>query len=87
MRYPFGVKESMKDCDIDSHLASLIAIPYSYHSQQSYVTGTLNVVQAAKELGVTKVIHTSTSETYDTAQYAPIDENHPLQGQYNHCIK
>jgi dTDP-glucose 4,6-dehydratase len=66
-------------------LASLIAIPYSYHFPHSYVdtniTGTLNIVQAAKELGVSKVIHTSTSETYGTAQYVPIDEAHPLQGQ------
>jgi NAD dependent epimerase/dehydratase len=85
VRDPFGVKKSMEGCDVVFHLASLIAIPYSYHSPHSYVdtniTGTLNVVQAAKELGVSKVIHTSTSETYGTAQYVPIDEGHPLQGQ------
>jgi NAD dependent epimerase/dehydratase len=85
IRDPFGVKDSMKGCDVVFHLASLIAIPYSYHSPHSYVdtnvTGTLNVVQAAKDLGVSKVIHTSTSETYGTAQYVPIDEGHPLQSQ------
>jgi len=85
IRDPFGVKKSMEGCDIVFHLASLIAIPYSYHSPHSYVdtniSGTLNVVQAARELRVTKVIHTSTSETYGTAQYVPIDEDHPLQGQ------
>jgi NAD dependent epimerase/dehydratase len=85
IRDPFGVKDCMKGCDVVFHLASLIAIPYSYHSPHSYVdtniAGTLNVVQAAKELGVSKVIHTSTSETYGTAQYVPIDEGHPLQGQ------
>ena len=85
VRDPFGVKEAMKDVDLVFHLAALIAIPYSYHSPQSYVDtniqGTLNVLQAARELGTLKVIHTSTSETYGTAQYVPIDEKHPLQGQ------
>jgi len=85
IRDPFGVKKGMEGCEVVFHLASLIAIPYSYHSPQSYVetniTGTLNVVQAAKELRVLKVIHTSTSETYGTAQYVPIDEDHRLQGQ------
>ena len=74
----------MKGCDVVLHLASLIAIPYSYHSPDTYVDtnikGTLNVLQAARELGVSKVVHTSTSEVYGTAQYVPIDEEHPLQG-------
>lgn len=85
IRDPYGVKEAMKDCDVVLHLAALIAIPYSYHSPDTYVDtnikGTLNVLQAAKELGVDKVVHTSTSEVYGTAQYVPINENHPLQGQ------
>jgi len=67
------------------HLAALIAIPYSYVAPRSYITtnvlGTLNVLEAAKACGVEKVVHTSTSETYGTAIYTPIDENHPLQGQ------
>ena len=85
IRDPHGVKEAMKGCDMVFHLAALIAIPYSYHSPDTYVDtnvkGTLNVVQAARELGVTKVVHTSTSEVYGTAQYVPIDEKHPLHGQ------
>ena len=85
VRDPYGVKEAMKGCTHVLHLASLIAIPYSYHSPATYVdtniNGTLNIVQAAKELGVEKLVHTSTSEVYGTAQYVPIDENHPLQGQ------
>ncbi|MFD1037184.1 NAD-dependent 4,6-dehydratase LegB [Virgibacillus byunsanensis] len=85
VRDPFGVKEAMKGCDTVYHLAALIAIPYSYYSPATYVdtniNGTLNVVQAARELGVSKVVHTSTSEVYGTAQYVPINENHPLQGQ------
>ena len=79
------VKESMKDCDMVFHLAALIAIPYSYQAPQSYIdtniSGTLNVVQAARELGIKRVIHTSTSETYGTAQFVPINESHPLVGQ------
>ena len=75
----------MKGCDTVFHLAALIAIPYSYHSPAAYVatnvTGTLNVVQAARELEVEKVVHTSTSEVYGTAQFVPITEAHPLQGQ------
>ncbi|MFM7369399.1 MAG: GDP-mannose 4,6-dehydratase, partial [Sphaerospermopsis kisseleviana] len=75
----------MKGCDTVLHLAALIAIPYSYHSPATYVdtdiTGTLNVVQAARELGVQKVVHTSTSEVYGTAKFVPITEEHPLQGQ------
>jgi dTDP-glucose 4,6-dehydratase len=85
IRDPYGVKHAMADCDTVLHLAALIAIPYSYHSPDTYidtnVKGTLNIVQAAKELGVSKVVHTSTSEVYGTARYVPIDENHPLQGQ------
>jgi len=74
-----------KDVDIIFHLAALIAIPYSYVAPSSYVdtniNGTLNIVQAAKENGVSRVIHTSTSEVYGTALYVPIDEKHPLQAQ------
>ena len=80
-----GVRAAMKDCDIVFHLAALIAIPYSYHSPDSYIDtnikGTLNIVQAAKDLGVQKVLVTSTSEVYGTALYVPIDEKHPRQGQ------
>lgn len=85
IRDPHGVKEAMKGCDAVVHLAALIAIPYSYHSPDTYVDtnikGTLNVLQAARELGVKRVIHTSTSEVYGTARFVPITEEHPLQGQ------
>lgn len=85
IRDPYGVKKAMTGCTHVLHLASLIAIPYSYHSPATYVdtniNGTLNIVQAANELEVEKVVHTSTSEVYGTALYVPIDENHPLQGQ------
>ena len=85
IRDPHGVREAMKKCDIVFHLAALIAIPYSYHSPDTYidtnVKGTLNVVQAARELDIEKVIHTSTSEVYGTALFVPITEEHPLQGQ------
>lgn len=85
IRDPHGVKEAMKGCDAVLHLAALIAIPYSYHSPDTYIDtnikGTLNVLQAARELGISKVVHTSTSEVYGTARYVPIDEEHPLQGQ------
>ncbi len=85
IRDPHGVKEAMKGCDIVLHLAALIAIPYSYHSPDTYIDtnikGTLNVVQAARELELEKVVHTSTSEVYGTAQFVPITEEHPLQGQ------
>ena len=85
VRDPFYCKEIMRDVDCVFHQAALIAIPYSYTAPQSYVetnmTGTLNICQAAKELGGIRVIHTSTSEVYGTAQYVPIDENHPLQPQ------
>jgi len=85
IRDPHGVKEAMKGCDGVLHLAALIAIPYSYHSPDTYidtnVKGTLNVMQAARELGVKRIIHTSTSEVYGTARFVPITEEHPLQGQ------
>jgi len=85
IRDPHGVKKAMSGCDMVMHLAALIAIPYSYHSPDTYVDtnikGTLNVVQAARELGVRKVVHTSTSEVYGTARFVPITESHPLQGQ------
>jgi NAD dependent epimerase/dehydratase len=75
----------MKDCDVVFHLAALIAIPYSYVAPDNYVqtniTGTLNVMQAARDHGVARVIHTSTSEVYGTARRVPIDEEHPLQAQ------
>lgn len=85
IRDPHGIRNAMQGCDTVMHLAALIAIPYSYHSPDTYVDtnvkGTLNVVQAARELGVKKVVHTSTSEVYGTAQFVPITEEHPLQGQ------
>jgi len=85
VRDPYGVKKAMQGCDVVMHLAALIAIPYSYHSPDTYVDtnikGTLNIVQAARELGVEKVLHTSTSEVYGTAKFVPITEDHPLQGQ------
>lgn len=85
IRDPHGVHKAMEGCDWVLHLAALIAIPYSYHSPDTYVDtnvkGTLNVVQAARSLGVEKVVHTSTSEVYGTARFVPITEEHPLQGQ------
>jgi NAD dependent epimerase/dehydratase len=85
VRDPNGVRTAMKDCDAVLHLAALIAIPYSYHSPDTYVDtnikGTLNIVQAARDLGVSKVVQTSTSEVYGTARFVPITEAHPLQGQ------
>jgi len=85
IRDPNGVRQAMKSCDAVLHLAALIGIPYSYHSPDTYVDtnikGTLNIVQAARDLGVVKVVHTSTSEVYGTAQFVPITEDHPLQGQ------
>ena len=85
LRDAYGVKQAMKGCDVVLHLSALIAIPYSYHSPATYVEtnvmGSLNIVQAARELGVAKVVHTSTSEVYGTAVRVPIDEDHPLQGQ------
>ncbi|HQR38640.1 MAG TPA: NAD-dependent 4,6-dehydratase LegB [Blastocatellia bacterium] len=85
IRDPHGVRTAMRGCDVVMHLAALIAIPYSYHSPDTYVDtnvkGTLNVVQAARDLGVERVVHTSTSEVYGTARFVPITEEHPLQGQ------
>lgn len=85
IRDPHGVKEAMKGCDAVLHLAALIAIPFSYNSPDSYVDtnvkGVLNVLQAARELGVERLVHTSTSEVYGTARFVPITESHPLQGQ------
>lgn len=85
VRDPHGVRTAMQGCDAVLHLAALIAIPYSYHSPDTYVDtnikGTLNIVQAARELALSKVIHTSTSEVYGTARFVPITEEHPLQGQ------
>lgn len=85
VRDPNGVREAVRGVDAVFHLAALIAIPFSYHSPDSYVDtnikGTLNVLQAARELGTARVLVTSTSEVYGTAQYVPIDEKHPFQGQ------
>jgi dTDP-glucose 4,6-dehydratase len=85
IRDPNGVRTAMKGCDAVLHLAALIAIPYSYHSPDTYVetniTGTLNVLQAARDFDVSHVLHTSTSEVYGTAQVVPITEEHRLQGQ------
>ena len=85
VRDPNGVRVAMEGIDVVFHLAALIAIPYSYHSPDSYVDvnikGTLNILQAAKMLGTKRVLVTSTSEVYGTAQYVPIDEKHPFQGQ------
>ncbi len=85
IRDPFFVRDAVADCDTVFHLAALIAIPFSYIAPQSYVgtnvTGTLNVLEACRSAGVRRLVHTSTSETYGTARYTPIDEAHPLQGQ------
>lgn len=85
IRDPNGVREAMRGCGTVLHLAALIAIPYSYHSPDTYIDvnikGTLNVLQAARDLQVGRVVHTSTSEVYGTARFVPITEEHPLQGQ------
>lgn len=85
IRDPHGVKAALTGCDAVFHLAALIGIPFSYHSPDAYVDtnikGTLNVLQAARELESERVLVTSTSEVYGTAQYVPIDEKHPFQGQ------
>ena len=85
IRDPHGVKKAMQGCDAVLHLAALVAIPFSYHSPDTYVDtnikGTLNVLQNARDLDLGKVIHTSTSEVYGTAQFIPISELHPLVGQ------
>jgi nucleoside-diphosphate-sugar epimerase len=82
---PFSVQRAVEGCDVVLHLAALIGIPYSYVAPQSYVetnvTGTLNVLEAARHHHTERVVVTSTSETYGTALYTPIDEQHPLQGQ------
>ena len=82
---PFSVRHATRGVQVVYHLASLIAIPYSYVAPQSYVhtnvLGAINVLQAARDEGVERVVHTSTSECYGTAQYVPIDEKHPLRGQ------
>lgn len=79
------VREAVMNCEVVFHLASLIAIPYSYYAPDSYVRtnilGTLNILNAVREMGTQRLVHTSTSEVYGSAQYTPIDENHPLQGQ------
>jgi len=85
IRDPNGIREAMKGCELVFHLAALIGIPYSYHSPDVYVDtnvkGTLNILQAARDLGVKKIIHTSTSEVYGTAQFVPITELHPVNPQ------
>jgi dTDP-glucose 4,6-dehydratase len=85
IRDPYGVNKAMKGVEEVFHLAALIAIPYSYHSPDTYVDtnikGTLNVLQAARDLDTSRVFVTSTSEVYGTAKYVPIDEKHPFQGQ------
>ena len=85
LRDPAGVRTAAADCDAIAHLGALIAIPYSYHSPATYIdtniNGTLNVLQAARDLDIARVVHTSTSEVYGSAQYVPIDEVHPLQAQ------
>lgn len=85
IRDPNGVRKAMEEVDTVFHLAALIAIPFSYHSPDSYVDtnikGTLNILQAARDLGTKRILITSTSEVYGTALYVPIDENHPFQGQ------
>lgn len=85
VRDPNGVRTAVKGCNAVLHLAALIAIPYSYHSPDAYVDtnvkGTLNILQAARDLGVEKVVQTSTSEVYGSAQFVPMTELHPLQGQ------
>ena len=85
IRDPHGVRAAVSGCESILHLAALIAIPYSYHSPDTYIDtnikGTLNMLQAAKDLGVRQIVHTSTSEVYGTAQFVPITEDHPLQGQ------
>lgn len=85
IRDPHGVRQAMDGCSAVCHLAALIAIPYSYHSPDTYIDtnikGTLNVLQAARSCGLEKVLHTSTSEVYGTARFVPITEDHPLSGQ------
>ena len=83
------LRETMRGCEIIFHLAALIAIPYSYVAPSSYVEtniqGTLNILNLARELNISRLIHTSTSETYGTAQYVPINESHPFIGSVSLC--
>lgn len=85
IRDPYGVRDALRGCQVVLHLAALIAIPFSYHSPDAYVEtnvrGTLNVLQAARDLDVQRVVATSTSEVYGTAQFVPITEDHPLHAQ------
>ena len=85
IRDPYRLKEVMKGCEVVFHLAALTGIPYSYQSPESYVetniSGTLNVMQSARELGLRKVIHISSSEVYGSAKFVPITEEHPLEGR------
>ena len=85
IRDPYGVTKAMEGCDVVLHLAALISIPFSYEAPDAYVStninGTLNVLQAARKLGTQRVVCTSTSETYGTAQFVPITESHPMNGQ------
>jgi NAD dependent epimerase/dehydratase len=85
VRDPYGVRDAVKNCEVVFHLASLIAIPYSYYSPETYIDtnikGTLNVLQASRDFNVQRIVHTSTSEVYGTAKFVPITEDHPLQGQ------
>ncbi len=82
---PFGVARALAGCEVVFHLAALIAIPYSYTAPAQFVAvncgGTLNLLEAARQQGVERFVHSSSSETYGTAQYTPIDEKHPLKGQ------
>ena len=84
IRDPNGVRKALNDYYAVIHLAALIGIPFSYHSPNSYIetniTGTLNILQASRDFGLEKIIHTSTSEVYGSALRVPMDENHPLQG-------
>jgi dTDP-glucose 4,6-dehydratase len=85
IRDPHQVRDLVQGCDVVLHLAALISIPFSYHAPAAYietnVTGTLNVLQAVRDLGIERLVCTSTSEVYGTARYIPIDEEHPLQAQ------
>jgi len=85
IRDPGGVKQAMRGCDTVFQLAALVSIPYSYNAPASYidtnVKGTLNILQAANELNVEKIVHTSSSEVYGTSHFVPITEGHPLQSQ------
>jgi nucleoside-diphosphate-sugar epimerase len=85
LRDPQAIHEAVKDCEVVFHLGALISIPYSYHHPyevaETNFMGTLNVLMACRDLGVARLVHTSTSEVYGTARYAPMDETHPLQGQ------